>query len=177
LSFVLTLQSLSTFNISFRLWVHEALRNLYDRLFLPSQKSVIFDCIKTCVKTVFRENFDSAFEHLGKVDGQVTQQNLRNLLFGSYMPTSSAATDSSGGGGGGLAETTTNNSEGGADDDDDALQPASLVANGAGAGAAAASTDFVEVQSFDALETRIQKAVDNNDEKKGKNNLVLLPIR
>ena len=41
--------------------------------------------MRHCVKTIFRENFDSAFEHLGKVDGQVTLFNLRNLLFGRYV--------------------------------------------------------------------------------------------
>ena len=32
---------------------------------------VVFNCIKGCVRSIFRENFDSAFEHLGKIDGQV----------------------------------------------------------------------------------------------------------
>ena len=32
---------------------------------------VVFNCIKGCVGSIFRENFDSAFEHLGKIDGQV----------------------------------------------------------------------------------------------------------
>ena len=31
----------------------------------------LFNEVRHCVKTVFRENFDSAFEHLGKVDGKV----------------------------------------------------------------------------------------------------------
>ena len=38
---------------------------------------VVFNCIKGCVRSIFRENFDSAFEHLGKIDGQV----LSILLF------------------------------------------------------------------------------------------------
>lgn len=91
-----------------RLWVHEALRHLYDRLHQGHEMDAVFDCIKACVRTIFRENFDSAFEHLGKIDGhvssnsktkmsrlslnlqmvafQVTQVNLRNLLFGKYLP-------------------------------------------------------------------------------------------
>ena len=32
-----------------------------------------------------RENFDSAFEHLGKVDGFVTEYSLRNLTFGDFI--------------------------------------------------------------------------------------------
>ena len=54
-----------------RLWVHEALRNCYDRLTLPPEMESVFNCIRGCVRSIFRENFDSAFEHLGKVDGMV----------------------------------------------------------------------------------------------------------
>lgn len=69
-----------------RLWVHEALRCFYDRLKEPREMDAVFNCIRQCVRSIFRENFDSAFEHLGKIDGQVTQVNLRNLLFGRYLP-------------------------------------------------------------------------------------------
>ena len=68
-----------------RLWVHETLRNFFDRLMIQKDMDAVFQCMRQCVKTIFRENFDSAFEHLGKVDGQVTQLNLRNLLFGKYL--------------------------------------------------------------------------------------------
>lgn len=68
-----------------RLWVHEAMRHFCDCLVLEDDMDAVFQCIRSCVKTIFRENFDSAFEHLGKVDGRVTQLNLRNLLFGSYL--------------------------------------------------------------------------------------------
>ena len=68
-----------------RLWVHETLRAFYDRLTTEDQRETIFQSIQHCVRTIFRENFDSAFEHLGKVDGHVAQQNLRNLLFGTYL--------------------------------------------------------------------------------------------
>ncbi len=54
-----------------RLWVHEAMRAFYDRLVTEKQKADLFQEIRTCVKTIFRENFDSAFEHLGKMDGRV----------------------------------------------------------------------------------------------------------
>ena len=58
-------------NPSLLFQVHEALRNFYDRLLLPKEMDAVFQCIRNCVKSIFRENFDSAFEHLGKVDGQV----------------------------------------------------------------------------------------------------------
>lgn len=68
-----------------RLWVHESLRNFFDRLTMDKDMDDVYQCMRTCVRTIFRENFDSAFEHLGKVDGQVTLLNLRNLLFGRYV--------------------------------------------------------------------------------------------
>jgi dynein heavy chain len=68
-----------------RLWVHECLRNFFDRMKVDKDMDDVFQCMRTCVRTIFRENFDSAFEHLGKVDGQVTLLNLRNLLFGRYV--------------------------------------------------------------------------------------------
>jgi dynein heavy chain len=68
-----------------RLWVHECLRVFNDRLTTSEDTAVLFDKIKHCVRVIFRENFDSAFEHLGKVDGFVTEQNLRNLTFGDFI--------------------------------------------------------------------------------------------
>lgn len=68
-----------------RIWVHECLRVFSDRLVAPEDSNTLFEKIKHCVKTIFRENFDSAFEHLGKVDGFVTEYNLRNLTFGDFI--------------------------------------------------------------------------------------------
>ena len=68
-----------------RIWVHECLRVFNDRLISPADTAVLFEKTKHCVKTVFRENFDSAFEHLGKIDGLVTEFNLRNLAFGDFI--------------------------------------------------------------------------------------------
>ena len=68
-----------------RIWVHECLRVFNDRLISSDDTSILFEKIKHCVKTIYRENFDSAFEHLGKVDGFVTEYNLRNLTFGDFI--------------------------------------------------------------------------------------------
>ena len=68
-----------------RIWVHECLRVFNDRLISPDDTSILFEKIKHCVKTIYRENFDSAFEHLGKVDGFVTEYSLRNLTFGDFI--------------------------------------------------------------------------------------------
>ena len=45
-------------------------------MLLPKEMDAVFQCIRNCVKSIFRENFDSAFEHLGKVDGQVNKNNF-----------------------------------------------------------------------------------------------------
>lgn len=68
-----------------RLWVHEALRSFYDRMTQKKHMDEIFSSIKGCVKTIFKENFDSAFEHLGKVDGRVYIFLRKRLLFFSYQ--------------------------------------------------------------------------------------------
>ena len=46
--------------------------------------------IKTCVKDIFKENFDAVFEHLanGGVsdgNGRVSEEDLRSLMFGDFM--------------------------------------------------------------------------------------------
>lgn len=64
-----------------RLWVFETLRHFYDRLQEPEARKSLIQEVRNCVKTVFRENFDSAFEHLGKVNGKVGNYfSLRTLL-------------------------------------------------------------------------------------------------
>ncbi len=159
---------------SSRLWVHEALRNFYDRLSDPSEKSEIFECIKACVRTVFRENFDSAFEHLGKVDGQVTQQNLRNLLFGSYVASGSREKESE-------SSASTEESRSSAapatsaerKDEDDTGHPeenqadekASASASSSSSRAVAVTTTVGEVQNIDVLVSQVQKVAE--DAKRG----------
>ena len=44
--------------------------------------------IKKSVADIFKENFDSVFEHLadnGKGSGRVSEEDLRSLLFGDFM--------------------------------------------------------------------------------------------
>ena len=114
-----------------RLWVHETLRNFFDRLMMPKDEEAVYQCMRQCVKTIFRENFDSAFEHLGKVDGQVTLLNLRNLLFGKYLSL-----------------------------DSDKSHP-----------------PFMEVTGFDQVEKAVITRVKQNNEKKGYEEVSLIPIR
>jgi dynein heavy chain, axonemal len=73
-----------------RLWVHETMRVFYDRLIDDADRKWIVSTIQVCIKDIFKENFDSVFEHLannGKEggNGKVTEEDLRSLMFGDYM--------------------------------------------------------------------------------------------
>ncbi|CAF0988415.1 unnamed protein product, partial [Didymodactylos carnosus] len=71
-----------------RLWVHETMRVFYDRLIDDKDRTWLTEAVKTCVKDIFKENFDTVFEHLannGKGSGKVSEEDLRSLLFGDYM--------------------------------------------------------------------------------------------
>lgn len=45
----------------------------------------IKSAIKTCVKEIFKENFDTVFEHLGHGTNKIAEEDLRNLIFGDFM--------------------------------------------------------------------------------------------
>ncbi|XP_055985527.1 dynein axonemal heavy chain 12 [Sorex fumeus] len=68
-----------------RLFVHEVLRVFYDRLVDDKDRSWLFNLIKTVVKDHFKESFDSIFSHLRKENAPITEEDLRNLMFGDYM--------------------------------------------------------------------------------------------
>ncbi|XP_054991966.1 LOW QUALITY PROTEIN: dynein axonemal heavy chain 12 [Sorex araneus] len=68
-----------------RLFVHEVLRVFYDRLVNDKDQNWLFNLIKTVVKDHFKESFDSVFSHLRKENAPVTEEDLRNLMFGDYM--------------------------------------------------------------------------------------------
>ncbi|XP_046502836.1 dynein axonemal heavy chain 12 isoform X9 [Equus quagga] len=68
-----------------RLFVHEVLRVFYDRLINDDDRRWLFNLIKIVIKDHFKESFDSIFSHLRKENAPVTEENLRNLMFGDYM--------------------------------------------------------------------------------------------
>ncbi|XP_045030294.1 dynein axonemal heavy chain 7 isoform X2 [Daphnia magna] len=67
-----------------RLWIHEVLRVFGDRLVDENDTNWLYNMLRECVRTHFRENFDSLLEHLGRTDGRVTLASLENLMFGDY---------------------------------------------------------------------------------------------
>uniref|UniRef100_A0A2K5RBI2 Dynein axonemal heavy chain 12 n=1 Tax=Cebus imitator TaxID=2715852 RepID=A0A2K5RBI2_CEBIM len=68
-----------------RLFVHEVLRVFYDRLINDDDRRWLFQLTKTVIKDHFKESFDSIFSHLRKQNAPVTEEDLRNLMFGDYM--------------------------------------------------------------------------------------------
>lgn len=68
-----------------RLFVHEVLRVFYDRLINDDDRNWLFTLIKTVIKDHFKEPFDAIFSHLRKENAPVTEEDIRNLMFGDYM--------------------------------------------------------------------------------------------
>uniref|UniRef100_A0A803SS52 Dynein axonemal heavy chain 7 n=1 Tax=Anolis carolinensis TaxID=28377 RepID=A0A803SS52_ANOCA len=66
-----------------RLFVHEVFRVFYDRLVDDTDRAWLFKLTKEILREHFKEAFDSVFAHLRKEN--VTEEDLRNLLFGDYM--------------------------------------------------------------------------------------------
>ncbi|XP_030888189.1 dynein heavy chain 12, axonemal [Leptonychotes weddellii] len=68
-----------------RLFVHEVLRVFYDRLINDNDRYWLFNLIKAVIRDHFKESFDGIFSHLRKENTPITEENLRNLMFGDYM--------------------------------------------------------------------------------------------
>lgn len=51
--------------------MHEVLRVFGDRLADDADFVWLYNLLRECVRSHFRENFDALFEHLGRVDGKV----------------------------------------------------------------------------------------------------------
>ena len=54
-----------------RLWIHEVLRVFGDRLVDENDTNWLYNMLRECVRSHFRENFDALLEHLGRTDGKV----------------------------------------------------------------------------------------------------------
>ncbi|XP_013912661.1 PREDICTED: dynein heavy chain 12, axonemal isoform X2 [Thamnophis sirtalis] len=68
-----------------RLFVHEVFRVFYDRLVDDADRAWVFKLIKEIVKEHFKEPFDAVFSHLRQGNAPISEEDLRNLLFGDYM--------------------------------------------------------------------------------------------
>ncbi|KAI8819310.1 dynein heavy chain and region D6 of dynein motor-domain-containing protein [Fimicolochytrium jonesii] len=70
-----------------RLWLHEAYRVIYDRLIDDEDRSWFFNYAKTQVlKDAFKMDFEQVFEtYDSNKDGKVELDDLRSLIFGTYL--------------------------------------------------------------------------------------------
>ncbi|XP_070559445.1 dynein axonemal heavy chain 12-like isoform X2 [Ptychodera flava] len=68
-----------------RLWVHEVFRVFYDRLIDDVDRNWLFNLCKELVKEIFKDNFDSVFDHLTVDGAMVKEDDMRSLMFGDYM--------------------------------------------------------------------------------------------
>ncbi|KAG8186375.1 hypothetical protein JTE90_026794 [Oedothorax gibbosus] len=69
-----------------RLWVHEVYRVFYDRLTDKEDCSWLFHKIQRTTEMQFKENFNALFSSICfSEDGKVSEDDLRNLMFGTYM--------------------------------------------------------------------------------------------
>ncbi|KNE55583.1 hypothetical protein AMAG_01474 [Allomyces macrogynus ATCC 38327] len=74
-----------------RLWVHEIYRVFYDRLVDDSDRTTFFSLVKDVCARFFKTSLDAACAHLdANKDSQVTDDDLRSLMFGDYMQTTAA---------------------------------------------------------------------------------------
>ncbi|XP_039204063.1 dynein heavy chain 12, axonemal isoform X3 [Crotalus tigris] len=68
-----------------RLFVHEVFRVFYDRLVDDADRAWLFKLMKEIVKEHFKEAFDAVFSHLRQGNAPISEEDMRNLLFGDYM--------------------------------------------------------------------------------------------
>ncbi|XP_046384032.1 dynein axonemal heavy chain 12-like [Ischnura elegans] len=78
-------ESVDSRKVLIRLWTHEILREFYDRLLNLHEKDWLIQKISWCIKTHFKENFETVFENLGVVKGKRVHDALKTLLFGSVL--------------------------------------------------------------------------------------------
>ncbi|GAA51425.1 dynein heavy chain 7 axonemal [Clonorchis sinensis] len=64
-----------------RLWVHEAFRVYYDRLVDDADRKWLFEFLRDCVRNQLEANFETLFGHLARGTEEITEDNLRSLMF------------------------------------------------------------------------------------------------
>ncbi|KAJ1517722.1 Dynein heavy chain 7, axonemal [Coelomomyces lativittatus] len=69
-----------------RLWIHEVYRVFYDRLVDDADRLALFALVQDACPRFFRSPIHSLCSHLdSNLDGTITDDDLRNLMFGDYM--------------------------------------------------------------------------------------------
>lgn len=63
-----------------KIWMHEVMRVIYDRLIDASDKNWLLDKAKQVIKDVFRESFEMVFDNLPKEsNGEISQVGIQKL--------------------------------------------------------------------------------------------------
>ncbi|XP_051153293.1 dynein axonemal heavy chain 3-like [Leptopilina boulardi] len=69
-----------------RLWVHEVFRVFADRIIDENDENWFFLKLKECVKSNFKDSFESVFDHLPKSKhDELTSDSFKFLHFGNFM--------------------------------------------------------------------------------------------
>ncbi|XP_013187525.2 dynein axonemal heavy chain 12 [Amyelois transitella] len=72
-----------------RIWVHEIMRVFFDRLVDDVDRTWFFDILKKCTRDYMKDTFESALDTYQNENGDVTQETVRRMMFGSYLDTES----------------------------------------------------------------------------------------
>jgi dynein heavy chain len=79
-------ESVETKVIFIRLWAHEALRVLGDRIINDEDNEWLFSKIRESIKSSFKDPFESVFDYLPKYgNDELTKESFKNLIFGNFM--------------------------------------------------------------------------------------------
>ncbi|KAF5300238.1 hypothetical protein FQR65_LT09192 [Abscondita terminalis] len=76
-----------------KIWVHEVLRVMYDRLVDPVDKNWVYKKLKESTKDYFKEHFEQLFENLKEENEEVTEGSLQKLMFGTYLDSEGSEDD------------------------------------------------------------------------------------
>lgn len=69
------------------------LRVFYDRLVEDADRDWLFELIRQCVQTHFKESLDVCLENQCDEQGVVTREALDTLIFGNFMDPDAAEDD------------------------------------------------------------------------------------
>lgn len=72
-----------------RVWIHEILRVFYDRLVDETDRTWFFKLLKKSTRDFMKETLDTALDNYQDENGEVTQENLKRLMFGTYLDSDS----------------------------------------------------------------------------------------
>lgn len=73
-----------------RVWVHEIMRVFYDRLVDEFDRTWFFTLLRKSTQEFMKDTFDSALDTYQNDQGEVTQDNIKQMMFGCYLDLDSA---------------------------------------------------------------------------------------